>query len=189
MFDTRNQSGPYFSEIFVQFADIDEKNYSIAGFVNATQPQTSLSAATYMLQSIMRAELQNPNFRLNFLQAQLPFGMEWQSYINTGIGLLSSLGFAIAYMMISDTLMMSLIKEKQLAIRHQIIISGGSKLSYWLSHYLIDVITHGIPATLTLISVVKYEVDAPNVDVLFVWFCFTNPLFIYCFQYLFKHDG
>jgi len=23
MFDTRNQSGPYFSEIFVQFADID----------------------------------------------------------------------------------------------------------------------------------------------------------------------
>lgn len=84
-------------------------------------------------------------------------------------------------MMISDTLMMSLIKEKQLAIRHQIIISGGSKISYWLSHYLIDVITHGIPATLTLISVVKYNVDAPNVDVLFVWFCLTNPLFIYCF--------
>lgn len=84
-------------------------------------------------------------------------------------------------MMISDTLMMSLIKEKQLAIRHQIIISGGSKLSYWLSHYLIDLITHGIPAALTLVSVVRYEVDAPNIDVLFIWFCVTNPLFIYCF--------
>jgi hypothetical protein len=39
-------------------------------------------------------------------------------FITTGVSLLSSLGFAIAYMMISDTIIQSLIKEKQLAIKH-----------------------------------------------------------------------
>lgn len=66
----------------------------------------------------MRTELENPEFRLNFFEAQLPFGMEWQVMINTAMSLLSSLGFAIAFMMISDTLIQTIIKEKQLAIKH-----------------------------------------------------------------------
>jgi len=62
--------------------------------------------------------LKTPILDSNFLEAQLPFSMEWQIYINTGVGLLSSLGFAVAYMMMSDTLIQSLLKEKQLAIKH-----------------------------------------------------------------------
>lgn len=105
--------------------------------------------------------------------------MDWQIYINTGTSLLSSLGFAIAYMMLSDTLIQSLLKEKQLAIKHQIIISGGSKIAYWLSHYLVDITTHAIPAVLTCICIVYFQVDCPEIEVLFLWFCLTNPLFIY----------
>jgi ABC-2 family transporter protein len=87
--------------------------------------------------------------------------MQWQAYINTGVGVLSSLGFAVAYMMISDTLIQSLLKEKQMAIKHQIIISGGSKLAYWLSHYFLDVITHALPAFITCCCVDVFQVDVP----------------------------
>jgi hypothetical protein len=127
----------------------------------------------------MRNELENFDFRLNFFEAQLPFSMEWQVYVNTALGLLSSLGFAIAFMMISDTLIQSLIKEKQLAIKHQILISGGSKLSYWVSHYIIDVITHSIPAIFTCLALSYFNIAAPSVEVLFFWFVLTNPVFIY----------
>ena len=121
--------------------------------VNATQPSVIMAATTYLLQGVIRTEIEDPAFKLNVFEAQLPFGIEWQVYINTGVGLLSCFGFAIAYMMISDTLVQSLIKEKQLAIKHQIIISGGSKLTYWLSHYLIDVATHAVPALVALVSI------------------------------------
>lgn len=92
-------------------------------------------------------------------------------------------------MMISDTLVQSLIKEKQLAIKHQIIISGGSKLTYWLSHYLIDVATHAVPALVAIISIWVFKIDAADSEVLFAWFCVTNPIFIYAMQFCFKNDS
>lgn len=76
-----------------------------------------------------------------------------------------------------------------MAIKHQIIISGGSKAAYWISNYFVDVITHGIPACLTCYSIQVFEVDAPDIENLFLWFCLTNPLFIYALQFVFKNDG
>ena len=48
-----------------------------------------------------------------------------------------------------------------MAIKHQIIISGGSKLAYWISHFVVDVITHAIPACITCYSIKVFNVDAP----------------------------
>lgn len=90
--------------MFVQESSMYDRKYSVAALVNASQPSAAISTTAYMLQSIMRAETETANFRLNVFEAQLPFSMEWQVYINTGVGLLSCFGFSIAYMMISDTL-------------------------------------------------------------------------------------
>jgi hypothetical protein len=87
--------------------------------------------------------------------------------------------------MISDTLIQSLLREKQNAIKHQIVISGGSKVAYWMSHYLVDVISHAIPATVTCLSITFFEINAPEVELIFMWFCLTNPLFIYSVQFFF----
>ena len=170
-------------------ADTEERKYSLVSLVNATQPSIIMASTAYLLQGVIRAETQNPNFRLNVFEAQLPFGMEWQVYINTGFGLLSCFGFAVAYMMISDTLIQSLIKEKQLAIKHQIIISGGSKLTYWLSHYVIDVVTHAVPAGVALAAIWHFKIDAAGSEVLFGWFVTINPIFIYAVQFCFSNDS
>jgi len=105
------------------------------------------------------------------------------------VGLLSSIGVAIAYTLISDTLICTLIKEKKLAIKHQIMISGGSKIAYWLSHYLIDFLTHALPAFVSLHMIDIYKIDAPNVAYLFTTFCFANPLFVYVLCFLFTNDS
>jgi hypothetical protein len=49
LYETRDEKGPYYAELFVQHASRDERNYSLAAFVNASQPQAAMSAATYML--------------------------------------------------------------------------------------------------------------------------------------------
>ena len=42
------------------------------------------------------------DLRLNFHEKPLPFGFKLQSYINAGQGVIAAMGFAVAYMMISD---------------------------------------------------------------------------------------
>ena len=66
----------------------------------------------------MRAELRNPNFRLNFNEGQLPFDLEWQAYLQTGIELFLTIGFGMAYMILSETLVSQLMHEKSQKIKH-----------------------------------------------------------------------
>jgi hypothetical protein len=69
------------------------------------------------------------------------------------------------------------------------VISGGSKVAYWLSHYIVDVLTHAIPAVLTIYSIGVFEVNAPNVESLFIGFCLANPLFVYSLNFFFTNDS
>lgn len=61
------------------------------------------------------------------------------------------MAFAISYMMVADTLIQTLIKEK--ACKHLLIISGANRSVIWLSHYLVDVGCHLIPCLVSLISI------------------------------------
>ena len=58
-----------------------------------------------------------------------------------------------------------------------------------MSHYIIDLVTHSIPAILTCLALSYFEISAPDVEVLFFWFVITNPMFIYSAQYFFQNDG
>lgn len=61
-----------------------------------------------------------------------------------------AISFAVAYMLVSDTLVQVLIRERENKIKHQIILSGSSKIAYWLSNYIVDVFLHSIPAVTAL---------------------------------------
>jgi len=71
-----------------------------------------MSFTAYSLQAVMRDLTRNPNLRLNFHEKPLPFSFRLQTYINAGQGTLSVMGFAVAYMMIADQMVQSIIKER-----------------------------------------------------------------------------
>jgi hypothetical protein len=60
--------------------------------------------------------------------------------VNAATGSTSAILVAIAYMLISDSLIQNIIKEKQRNVKHQMIISGASLPAYWMSYYIGDVI-------------------------------------------------
>lgn len=63
-------------------------------------------------------------------------------------------------MLIADALIQAIIVERQKNVKHQIMVSGGSVMSYWLSIYVGDVLflTPAIIACLIGIEVVNLNV-------------------------------
>ena len=47
---------------------------------------------------------------------------------------------AIAWMMMSDSLIQNVIRERERKVKHQIMVSGSSLTAYWLGNYLSDII-------------------------------------------------
>jgi hypothetical protein len=104
--------GPSYGQYFIQQANTEDRYYSIAAYVNASQPAAAMSYTGYALQAIVRDLTDDPNIKVNFLERPLPFSLRYQTYISAAQGTFSAILFATAYMMVSDTLVMSLIKER-----------------------------------------------------------------------------
>lgn len=96
----------------------EERFYSIGIFVNASSKTAPISYASMALQSVMRDVLEDPEFRLNFAEHPLPFSLDFRTYVNAATGVLTMMTIAVAFMMISDTMIQSLIKERMLKLKH-----------------------------------------------------------------------
>lgn len=100
----------------------------------------------------MRDVLEDPEFRLNFAEHPLPFSLDFRTYVNAATGVITMMTISVALMMISDSMVQSLIKERQNKLKHQILLSGGSKIAYWISNFSVDFILHAVPSAVLLAS-------------------------------------
>ena len=67
-------------------------------------------------------------------------------------------------------------------------VSGSSKIAYWLGNYLGDIIFQALPAIVGIIGVHAFGLDLPEVEWLFTVMIFANPAFIYFLSFLFEKD-
>ena len=70
--------------------------------------------------------------------------------------------FAIAYMMVSDSLVQNIIRERQKMVKQQMIISGVSLPAYWISHYLLDIVFQAPPSICAIIGIKAFNLDVRN---------------------------
>lgn len=68
-------------------------------------------------------------------------------------------------------------------------ISGASKTLYWLSNYLIDLMTHSLSAITALVSIAYFEIDAPDVVYLLLTFVVVNPISVYAMSFCFWNES
>lgn len=129
------------------------------------------------------------SLKLNFFEKPLPFGFKLQSYINAGQRVIAAMGFAVTYMMIADQIVQSVIKERQAKVKHQIMVSGASKLAYWTSHFFFDFLYHLCIAQVARLSIHVSEIDAPDIEYVFLAFSVVNPLFVYALSFVFDSDA
>jgi ATP-binding cassette, subfamily A (ABC1), member 3 len=81
------------------------------------------------------------------------------SVISAAAGSTSSILIAIAYMMVSNSLIANIIMERRRNVKHQMIISGVSIPAYWLSHYIVDLAFQAIPSVMIIFGVWAFNLD------------------------------
>jgi len=62
-------------------------------------------------------------------------------------------------------------------------LSGANRSVYWLSHYIIDVLTHLVPAVVTILSTSYLNKKVHDSEYLFALFSLVNPLFLYVISF------
>ena len=103
IYDNRDKNGlSYGGPLFIQQASREDRYYSIGVYINATSAAAPMSYTAIALQSVMRDLTKNPKLRLNVHEKPLPFGFRLQTYFSAGQSVLCTVGFAVAFMMVSD---------------------------------------------------------------------------------------
>jgi hypothetical protein len=133
-------------------------------------------------------QIDTSKMQINFEDQPFPVSKSMANLNKTIAGTNSAILMTIAWLMISDSLIQNVIKERQKNIKHQMIVSGSSLVAYWLSMYIADVMFQAIPATVAILGSHWFSIDVPEVQWLFLAVIFANPAFIYAFSFLFEKD-
>ena len=67
-------------------------------------------------------------------------------------------------------------------------VSGATSIAYWASHYLVDILFHMLPGIVAKLSIIVFEIDAPQIEVLFFYFALVNPVFVYAISFIFDKE-
>ena len=70
---------------------------------------------------------------------------------------------AIAWMMISESVLRGILKEKSGNIKHQILVSGGSITAYWLANFIADIVFHSLAAAMALFGMYLFNIGVEGI--------------------------
>ena len=192
----------YFGQFYIANLQKEKKEYAISMLLNSTSQDIVGTWGAFAHETILKQYLRD-NFNLagseeewsppttwNLTITNQPFPLSklFVAITKSTAGTVSAILMTIAWMMMSDSLVQNIIKEREGNIKHQIIVSGASLSAYWMGNYISDVIFQAIPACAAIIGVHAFGLDIPGVEVLFLITIFTNPAFIYFFSFLFEKD-
>lgn len=126
--------------------------------------------------------------KFKIVDSPFPLNKIAQGVASTIAGTNAAFMLTIAWMMISDSLLQNIIKERDRNIKHQIMVSGCSIGAYWAGSYIADVVFQSIPAMVGLLFVGIFDIDVPDVWLIFLLTTFANPVFLYAFSFLFTNE-
>jgi len=178
---------PYHMGAFYFISD-----YSFAVFHNQTAiwalPTFYQVASTALLRSI------RPALSIEVINEPLPITQQVESANGVGAGFLGSMVFSLGFSFIPTGIVAFISKEREMAVKHQHVVSGVSLPAYWLTNFVWDFTKHFVPAVVCSLAVLGFQVDSlasPNESygalwLLMVLFGFCAAPFAYFLSFLFK---
>eukprot|EP00347_Sterkiella_histriomuscorum_P002219 403369012 len=140
------------------------KKYAVVTIVNVTSQDAVVAFGHEIHQYILRDILGNLNAKLTVINQPQPYNLVTTSVASAIAGTQSIIIFAIAFMMVSSSLISNIISERKRNVKNQMIISGLNLPAYWISHYLVDLLFQSLPlvAAIVAISVFNLDVNLQN---------------------------
>ena len=79
---------------------------------------------------------------------------------NVGDGVLGCLVFSLGFSFIPASIIAFIVKEREMNVKHQHLISGVSLWAYWIINYIWDVLIGLIVAILAALIILAFNMDS-----------------------------
>ena len=185
---TPYRMGSYF------FGNMDSTNdiYYPVIFHNQTAFQACPTFYQFMSTSILQTV--EPNLKVKVTNQPLPITKEVKALNGVGAGFIGSTIFSLGFAFIPTGIIGLIVKEREMSVKHQHIVSGLSLPAYWLTNYVWDFSKHFIPAVVCSLCVLAFSIDtliSPASSYGALWlimvlFGFSTSSFTYVTSFLFS---
>ena len=137
----------------------------------------------------------NPEVEITVKNHPLPFTEDVKTLEGTGDGFIASLIFSLGFAFIPAGIISFTVKEREVNVKHQHMISGVSLGAYWFSNFAWDMLKHMIPAIVCPLLILAFGVEIltdPQESYTAVWLLMilyglcVIP-FTYCTSFFFKN--
>jgi len=158
LFEERDTDPYRMGSYFFLKMDPEKDRYEPVVFHN----QTAYQACPTYYQFISTAILQtiNPNVRVTVHNSPLPLTSKVKALNGVGAGFIASTIFSLGFAFIPTGIIGLIVKEREMAIKHQHMVSGVSLPAYWLTNYVWDFSKHFIPAVICSLCVLAFQIDS-----------------------------
>eukprot|EP00744_Colponema_vietnamica_P001462 GILI01002420.1.p1 GENE.GILI01002420.1~~GILI01002420.1.p1 ORF type:complete len:1195 (+),score=422.18 GILI01002420.1:401-3586(+) len=108
-------------------------------------------------------------------------------------GFSGALIIMIAFCFIPASLIAYIVREREINVKHQHLVSGVSILAYWLANFIFDIIKYTVPFVLAILVILAFQIDdimndsGYNAIVALFWLFGPSAIaFTYVFSFLFQ---
>ncbi|CAD8082367.1 unnamed protein product [Paramecium sonneborni] len=189
-FELRKSPGWYF------FNQVIGSTYSYWFLQNSVFVQSSPLLLNQMNQAILRRVTNTASARLELSFYPFPQTYNEKSIDQSVAGYLSAFIFSIGFAFIPASIISFIVKEREINIKHQQLVSGVSVLAYWTSNWIIDIVKHLIPAIVSALMILAFDIDALILDgnygaifLFFILYGWAIIPFSYALSFFFKVPG
>mmetsp|Transcript_24372 Transcript_24372/g.21540 ORF Transcript_24372/g.21540 Transcript_24372/m.21540 type:complete len:1036 (+) Transcript_24372:413-3520(+) len=183
--------GVYFNEI-----DRTSQSYSYLLLVDTRAREASSVAMNHIHNAILRYASGNDDLNIQVTNKPFPLTAGSKSIEDAVDGLSLAFIFAIGISFLPASLVTFIVKERELNVKHQQIVSGVSLTAYWAANYFVDVVKYFIPAILCCLFALAMDaaalIDGENYGALWVLFMLYGlaiTSFVYFTSFAFKDYG
>ena len=141
----------------------------------------------------MRTATNDPNRSIKMINRPFVRTYEEMNSQNIVSGFLAALVFSIGMAFIPASVISYIVKEREINIKHQQLVSGVAVKAYWFSNWLMDVGKHIIPSIVCCLLILAFDISSMIDDgnygamwVLFFLYGWAIIPFCYLFSYAFK---
>lgn len=158
-------------------------------FVNAISPHSVGIWGAYVQEIILRDFLGDlsgsKKVKLKLTNDPLPLGRDVESGLSAIQGFLLAFGLGITYIVVAPSLVRNVVEEREKSQKNQMIVSGIRLPSYWMGHYVKDVVFGLILAIWVILLIAIFDIDVEDAWIFLILGAFVNPPFLYTFGYFF----
>ncbi|CAG9334839.1 unnamed protein product [Blepharisma stoltei] len=157
LFDTREDPDHYrMGSYYLTNMDATNDQYQAVIFHNQTAPQ----ATGVYYNSLSNQILSKYGVKVTVYNYPLPYTKKVQDLKGIGDGFAASVVFSLGFSFIPTGIIALIVRERETNVKHQHMISGVSRLSYWCANFFWDSVKHIFPAVFCSLMVKAFDVTA-----------------------------